>query len=124
MRERVSRVLTLIGRWFRTLSHRVVKPVRSRGRRRAAPQRPTAMPATTPPTSPTAGDASSELGLIAEAHREWMSARAMFEQVSDPELVDQAIHRMTAAEKRYIYLWKQARQAGIAGKFPPPHSYS
>ncbi len=46
---------------------------------------------------------------VEQAKIEWMSARAYFEQVTDPELVDYAIYQVKAAERRYMYLLGQAR---------------
>lgn len=50
---------------------------------------------------------------LEQAREEWLSSRAYFETVSDPDLVDHAIYMMEAAEKRYIYLLKRAREAGV-----------
>lgn len=61
-----------------------------------------------------------EHDLIEQAHREWQAARALFEQVSDPELIDQAIHRLTATEKRYVYLLKRFRLHQSGDNFSPP----
>ncbi|MFO8059884.1 MAG: DUF2508 family protein [Bacillota bacterium] len=47
---------------------------------------------------------------VDEAHREWMDAEAYFQNVSDPELVDHAIHLLAAAEKKYAYLLSQVRR--------------
>jgi len=47
--------------------------------------------------------------LVNQARKEWVSARSYFENVSDPELVDHAIHLVTAAEKKYMYLLRRAR---------------
>lgn len=52
--------------------------------------------------------------LVDQARREWLAARALFESVSDPELVDHAIHRMVAAERRYMFLLKEARRSGLS----------
>ncbi|WP_207635408.1 YaaL family protein [Thermaerobacter subterraneus] len=52
---------------------------------------------------------------VEEARRDWEQARLYFECVTDRDLVDQAIHLVLAAEKRYAYLLKQARQRGIQG---------
>ncbi|HEX6988493.1 MAG TPA: YaaL family protein [Bacillota bacterium] len=54
-----------------------------------------------------------EVDLVDQARREWQAARALFENVSDPELIDHAIHRMTAAERRYMFLIKEARKSGV-----------
>lgn len=50
---------------------------------------------------------------VERAREEWMGSRAYFETVSEPDLVDHAIYMMEAAEKRYVYLLKKAREAGI-----------
>ncbi len=50
---------------------------------------------------------------VEHAREEWLGSRAYFDTVSDPDLVDHAIYMMEAAEKRYIYLLKKAREAGI-----------
>lgn len=54
-----------------------------------------------------------EVGLVDQARREWQAARSLFENVSEPELIDHAIHRMTAAERRYMFLVREARRSGI-----------
>lgn len=46
---------------------------------------------------------------VEQAKLEWMCARAYFEQVTDPELVDYAIYQVKASERRYMYLLGQAR---------------
>lgn len=51
---------------------------------------------------------------VTEAKREWQQARLYFENVSDPDLVDHAIAVMHAAEKKYMYLVKVARDQGIS----------
>lgn len=53
------------------------------------------------------------LADIEAAKRDWTNARAFFEQVSEPDLVDMAIYSLEAAEKRYIYLLKQAKLQGL-----------
>ncbi|MBS3874144.1 MAG: YaaL family protein [Firmicutes bacterium] len=58
--------------------------------------------------------ASSEmLTLLSSAHQEWVAARQYFDHVSDPDLIDHAVYVNQAAEKRYMYLLKQARSQGI-----------
>lgn len=46
---------------------------------------------------------------VEQAKRDWLCARAFFEQVTEPELVDYAIYQVKAAERRYMYLLGQAR---------------
>ena len=60
------------------------------------------------------GQHSKGLDLVDQARREWLAARALFESVSDPELVDHAIHRMVAAERRHMFLLKEARRSGLS----------
>lgn len=54
---------------------------------------------------------------VESAREEWLNSRAYFEAVSDPDLVDHAIYTMEAAEKRYVYLLKKAREAGVTVDF-------
>lgn len=51
--------------------------------------------------------------LVCEAHREWELAKRLFEEVRDPELVDHAIYAMEAAERKYIYLLRQAKKENV-----------
>jgi hypothetical protein len=53
------------------------------------------------------------LALVEEARREWEDARGYFNSVSDPDLIDHAVYVNQAAEKRFMYLLKQARSQGI-----------
>lgn len=53
------------------------------------------------------------LDSIDEAHREWVAARAYFERVEHPDLVDHAVHLLLAAERRYEFLIKEAKAEGI-----------
>ncbi len=52
----------------------------------------------------------SDETVLAEAHRDWLAAREFFDHATDPDLIDYAILSLQAAEKRYVYLWKKARQ--------------
>lgn len=51
---------------------------------------------------------------IREAREEWLAAQRFFAEVTEPDLVDQAIYRLEAAERRYMYLWKVVRKQGQA----------
>lgn len=53
---------------------------------------------------------AEEMGLIEDARREWQTAREYFNSVTDPDLIDYAIHTLGAAEKRYVYLLRRARE--------------
>jgi len=60
---------------------------------------------------------STERDLVEDverARKEWASARAYFDAVSDPELVDHAVYLLKAAERKYLYLLKKARDAGVS----------
>lgn len=47
------------------------------------------------------------------AKREWENAKNIFENVSNPDLVDYAIYNIDAAEKRYMYLLKQMKNYSV-----------
>lgn len=51
--------------------------------------------------------------VIEQARQEWLSAQRYYNSVSDKDLVDHAVYMMQAAEKKYMYLLKQARRQGI-----------
>jgi hypothetical protein len=49
---------------------------------------------------------------VEKARRELMAAQSFFESVSDPDMVDHAVYTMQAAERKYAYLLKYAREKG------------
>ena len=49
---------------------------------------------------------------IAAARDEWLTAQRFFECVSEPDLVDQAIYSIEAAERKYMYLLRLAKAEG------------
>lgn len=51
--------------------------------------------------------------VVEEARLEWLNAENYYNTVTDQDLVDHAVYLMQAAEKKYMYLLKQARQEGI-----------
>lgn len=57
-----------------------------------------------------ANPAWDDEAALNQAHRDWLAAREFFNYATDPDLIDYAILNLQAAEKRYIYLWKQARR--------------
>lgn len=61
-------------------------------------------------------DNSELLQAVAQAHREWELAEKVFETVTDPDLVDYAIYQVQAAQKRYTYLLRRAKEEGIKTK--------
>lgn len=56
------------------------------------------------------------IDLIEEARIEMQVAREMFESVSDPKLVELAIHVEDAAKARYDYLISLAKQTELRRK--------
>lgn len=53
------------------------------------------------------------LTAVEDARCEYLRAVAVFQSVSEPELVDWAVHLLCAAEHRYAYLTRMARSQGI-----------
>lgn len=51
--------------------------------------------------------------LVELARRDWEQAKALFEEVSEPEMVDHAIYAIEAAERKYIYLLKRAKEERV-----------
>ncbi len=50
---------------------------------------------------------------IENARKEWEDAKNIFENVTNPDLIDYAIHKVDATEKRYTYLLKQIKSGNI-----------
>jgi hypothetical protein len=50
------------------------------------------------------------LELIEKSRREWQQAHALFNEACEPQLVDHAIHVLTAAELQYSYYIRQAKK--------------
>jgi len=48
--------------------------------------------------------------LLEQARKEWLAALSFFNNVTEKELVDQAIYALNAAEKRYFFLLKEQRR--------------
>ncbi|HBV69044.1 MAG TPA: DUF2508 domain-containing protein [Clostridiales bacterium] len=46
---------------------------------------------------------------LESAKKEWEEAKNIFENVSEPDLVDYAIYNVEAAEKKYVYLLRQIK---------------
>lgn len=47
--------------------------------------------------------------LVEKAKQEWQAALSLFNNATDKELIDQAIFALNAAERRYVFLLKEAR---------------
>lgn len=50
---------------------------------------------------------------VEAARQEWAMALRYYDSVSDPDLVDHAVYQIQAAEKKYTFLLKLAREKGI-----------
>ena len=48
--------------------------------------------------------------LVEQARKDWLAALAFFENVSEKELVDQAIYHLNAAERRYVFLLSEVKK--------------
>jgi hypothetical protein len=53
--------------------------------------------------------------LVRKALEEWRATFNLFNEVTEPELVDYLIFWMEAAERKYVYLLNEARQHKIDG---------
>lgn len=53
------------------------------------------------------------LDVVEDAKREWEDAHNLFEEATDPLLIEHAIHRLDAAEKKYMYLLSSAGKERI-----------
>lgn len=60
--------------------------------------------------SPSDGAEDDLQQLVSAAHREWVTAQQYFQSVSEPELVDHAVHSIIAAEQKYTYLLRKLRE--------------
>lgn len=60
-----------------------------------------------------AGKELSLVQLVEKARQEWEQAKALFNEAADPELIDHAIYAVDAAERKYIYLLRQAQKERI-----------
>ena len=52
----------------------------------------------------------SLLVLVEEAKKEWLSAKQYFDNVTEPELIDYAVHSIKATEQRYNYLLRKIKK--------------
>ena len=59
-------------------------------------------------------NSKSLLELVEEAKKEWLAAKDYFENVSEPDLIDYAIHSMEATEKRYNFLLRKLKEMNPA----------
>ncbi len=61
---------------------------------------------------PEANEKDSMLETIEQARIEMNQAKSFFDLVLEPEQVDQAIYALNAAEKKYMFFLKRAKNAG------------
>ncbi|UNC90658.1 DUF2508 family protein [Candidatus Contubernalis alkaliaceticus] len=61
---------------------------------------------------PEQNEKDTMLETIEQARIEMNQAKSFFDFVSEPEQVDQAIYALNAAEKKYMFFLKRARNAG------------
>ena len=48
--------------------------------------------------------------LVDKARQEWQAAQSLFNNVIEKDLIDHAIFKMNAAERRYIFLLQETRR--------------
>src|SRR5699024_10758800 len=54
------------------------------------------------------------LRMVNKAKDDWKNAENYFHYVSNPDLVDLAIHRLEASKILYMYLLKEAKRKGVS----------
>lgn len=50
---------------------------------------------------------------IEKAHREWLLAQELINQMDVPDLIDYSIYTFKAAEAKYMYLYKLGKAVGL-----------
>ncbi len=55
--------------------------------------------------------------IVEQARLDWYAAASLFNDVSDPDLIDHSIYALEAAEKKYTYLLKKAREMGYKANY-------
>ncbi len=60
--------------------------------------------------TPTSREYLSLREQIESAKKDWVYAHNYFQNVTDPDLIDHAIFMLEAAEAKYTYLLKRARE--------------
>lgn len=53
------------------------------------------------------------LEVVEQAKQEWIACQRYFNSVTDPDLIDHAIMMTDAAQKKYMYLLRQAKGQGL-----------
>lgn len=68
-------------------------------------------------------DGRELMAAVADARREYQQALSYFHCVAEAELVDHAVLRLAAAERRYTYLLGQARRLGLRLPWSEPREF-
>ena len=50
--------------------------------------------------------------MVQDAKEDWIYAKRYFNMVDDVDLIDYAVYRIAATERKYMYLLKDAKQEG------------
>lgn len=50
--------------------------------------------------------------MVQDAKEDWIYAKRYFDMVDDVDLIDYAVYRIAATERKYMYLLKDAKQEG------------
>lgn len=56
-----------------------------------------------------APDKDAIIVAVDEAKQNWLTAKAFFNCITDPDLIDYAVYALEAAERKYMYLLKQLK---------------
>lgn len=56
---------------------------------------------------------------VENARKEWLRAVSYFDQVVEPELIDYATYSLRAAERKYVYLLRKAREESASAAHSP-----
>jgi hypothetical protein len=59
---------------------------------------------------PSSCDTMENSNAVDQARIDWINAKVYFDQVVDPDLIEQAAYVVKATEKRYMYLLKQSKR--------------
>ncbi|WP_018131368.1 YaaL family protein [Effusibacillus pohliae] len=65
-------------------------------------------------------DEEKFLEELRQAHQDWILAQQRIDLLSDPDLIDHAIYVLEAAEKKYSFYLRKAREKGIRIDIPYP----
>lgn len=78
------------------------------------------VPDETGTSAPKKREEPEVIRAVDAARLEWERARAYFDNVTDPDLVDHATYEIKAAERKYMYLLRRAQELGYRIEDPAP----